>query len=93
MTIEQAIEIREHLITELNANGFGQVVTEINIKMEENHEEFERKPHGLLLYFFQESITVLENLSNRDYEQLLEKFNRYTEGENRIDSIVVELID
>ena len=39
MTPKQATDIREHLINQLNTNGFSHIVTEVNTRLEENYEE------------------------------------------------------
>jgi hypothetical protein len=95
MTQGQAIEIREHLVNQLNANGFSDIVTEVNTRLEENYEEseFQRNPHNLLTFFLSESIEVLEGLSNKNYEKLLERFNEFTTGDNKVQSISVELLN
>jgi hypothetical protein len=92
MTPEQATEIREHLIDQLNANGYSHIVTEVNTRLEENYEEneFERSPRYLLTFFLSESIDVLECLSNKNFDKLLNKFNN---GDNRVESITVELLN
>lgn len=94
MTPEQATEIREHLINELNANGFNDIVTEVNNRLVENCEEmdFERTPRYLLTFFLSESISVIEGLSNKNFDKLLNKFNEFIKGNNRIESISVELL-
>lgn len=95
MTPEQSTEIREHLINQLNANGFSDIVTEVNIRLEEDYEQkdFERNSHYLLNFFLSESIDVLESLSNKNFDKLLSKFNEFNEGDYDIESISVELLD
>ncbi len=95
MTQEHAIEIREHLVNQLNANGFSDIVTEVNTRLEENYEEseFQRNPRYLLTFFLSESIEVLEGLSNKNYEKLLGRFNEFTTGDNKVQSISVELLN
>ncbi len=95
MTQEQATEIREHLINQLNANGFSDIVTEVNTRLEENYneDEFQKNPRYLLTFFITESIEVLEGLSNKDYDKLLGRFNEFTRGDNKVQSISVELLN
>ena len=95
MTPKQATDIREHLINQLNANGFSHIVTEVNTRLEENYEEkeFERSPRYLLTFFLSESIDVLEGLSNKNFDKLLNKFNQFNKGDNRVRSISVELLN
>lgn len=95
MTPEQATDIREYLINQLNANGFSNIVTEVNTRLEENYEEkeFERSPRYLLTFFLSESIDVLEGLSNKNFDKLLNKFNEFNNGDNRVESILVELLN
>jgi hypothetical protein len=95
VTQQQAIEIRQHLIDELNKNGFGTIVSEINTRLEEEYDEekFERSSRYLLDFFLTESIEVLENLSNDNYPELINRFNEYTRGENKIEGIRVELLN
>jgi hypothetical protein len=93
MTEEEATEIRQHLIDQLNINGFGTVVSEINIRVEEDYEEkdFVRSPRFLLKYFLTESIDILGNLSNDKYAKLIGRFNEYNKSGN-LEGISVELI-
>ena len=95
MTQEQATEIREHLINQLNANGFSDIVTEVNTRLEENYneDELQKNPRYLLTFFITESIEVLEGLSNKDYDKLLGRFNEFTRGDNKVQSISVELLN
>ena len=68
MTPQQATEIREYLIGQLNANGFSDVVNEVYARLEEDYEEsdFERSPRYLTVFFLSESIDVLKGLSNKN---------------------------
>lgn len=95
MTAEQATDIREFLIKQLNSNGFSDIVTEVNIRLEENYEEeqFERNPRYLLDFFLSESIDVLDSLSNKNYSGLISKFDEFISGDNRIEKISVELLN
>jgi hypothetical protein len=98
MTSEEAKELREHLIDELDANGLGFVVQEVITRTEEDYSEedygeviFDRNSRSLLIYFIKECISVLDGLSNKDFPGLLNKLNENNEG-NKIESIVVELL-
>lgn len=95
MTPEQATDIREHLINQLNTNGFSHIVTEVNTRLEENYEEkeFEKNPRYLLTFFLSECIDVLEGLSNNNFDKLINKFNEFNRGDNRVESISVELLN
>lgn len=95
MTAEQATDIREFLIKQLNSNGFSDIVTEVNTRLEENYEEgeFERNPRYLLDFFLSESIDVLDSLSNKNYSGLINRFNEFNSGDNRIEKIYVELLN
>ena len=95
MTPEQATDIREYLIKQLNSNGFSDVVSEVNTRLEENYEEkeFERSPRYLLIFFLRESIDVLDSFSNKNYNELINRFNEFTTGTNRIEKISVELLN
>jgi hypothetical protein len=95
VTEQQATQIRQHLINELNKNGFGDIVSEVNTRLEEEYDEekFERNSRYLLVFFLSESIEVLENLSNDNYPELINRFNEYTKGESRIEAITVELLN
>lgn len=95
VTEQQATEIRQHLIDELNKNGFGEVVSQVNTRLEEEYddENFERNSRYLLGFFLTESIEVLENLSNDNYPELINRFNEYTKAEQRIETITVELLN
>lgn len=95
ITPEQAIDIREFLINELTNNGFGDIVTEVNIRLAEDYEEenFEREPRYLLDFFLTQSIEVLENLSNKNFQGLLNRLNEFTKSEQTIKTINVELLN
>lgn len=95
ITPEQATEIREFLTKELNTYGFNDIVTEVNTRLEEDYyeEDFKRSPQYLLLFFLKESISVLENLSNKNYEKLIDRFNELAQGETKIEKITVELMN
>lgn len=95
ITSEQANDIRDFLIKELNNNGFGDIVTEVNTRLEEEYEEenFERQPRNLLDFFLTQSIEILEDLSNNNFQGLINRLNEYTNGENKIETINVELLN
>lgn len=95
ITPEQANDIRDFLIKELNNNGFGDIVTEVNTRLEEEYEEekFERQPRYLLDFYLTQSIEVLENLSNKNFQGLINRFNEFTKGEKKIETINVELLN
>ena len=95
MTQDQAIEIREHLVNQLNVSGFSDIVTEVNTRLEESYEEieFQKNPRFLLTFFLSESIEVLQGLSNKNYEKLLERFNEFTTDDSKVQSISVELLN
>lgn len=95
MTSEQATDIREYLIKQLNSNGFSDIVSEVNTRLEENYEEekFERNPRYLLDFFLTESIDVLISFSNKNYYELINRFNEFNSGNNRIEKISVELLN
>ena len=95
ITPEQANDIRDFLIKELNNNGFGDIVTEVNTRLEEEYEEekFERQPRYLLDFYLTQSIEVLENLSNKNFQGLINRLNEFTKGENKIETINVELLN
>lgn len=95
VTPQQATELREFLIMELNNNGFGDIVIEVSTRLEEEYEDdnFERNPRYLLDFFLTESIEVLENLSNSNFEEIINRLNRFCESENSINTINVELLN
>lgn len=95
ITPEQAIDIREFLVKELNNNGFGDIVTEVNTRLAEEYEEekFERHPRYLLDFFLTQSIEILENLSNKNFQGLLNRLNEFAKSEQPIKTINVELLN
>jgi len=95
MTSDQANEIREFLISQLNENEYNDIVAEVNTRLEEDYGEraFERNPISVLTFFLVESIEVLENLSNRNFGSLISRFNQIISGENKIGRISVELLN
>lgn len=96
MTTEEAIEIREHLIEQLNINGFGDVVTEVNTRLREDYDEkeFERNPRYLLDFYLRESVDILENLSNStSYSKIISRINEVITGEAKVEKISVELMN
>jgi len=95
ITQEQATDIREFLIKELNRVGFSDIVIEVNTRIDEEYDEekFERQPHNLLNFFLTESIEVLENLSNNNFPKLINRLNEFTKGEQQIETINVELLN
>ena len=95
ITPEQANDIRDFLIKELNNNGFGDIVTEVNTRLEEEYEEekFERQPRYLLDFYLTQSIEVLENLSNKNFQGLINRLNAFTKAEKKIETINVDLLN
>jgi hypothetical protein len=95
ITPQQATDLIEFLIKELNNNGFSDIVTEVSTRLEEEYEEekFERTPRYLLDFFLTESIAVFENLSNKNFSGLINRLNEFTKGEKKIESINVELLN
>lgn len=94
MDRNQAKEILDHLILELNSNGFGIVVTEVNTRLEEDLEFEKWNPNylSLLRYFLKESIEIFENLSNNDFPGLINRLNKYLDGGHQIQTVSVEMI-
>lgn len=95
ITPQEATDLREFLIIELNRNGFSHIVTEVSTRLEEDFEEesFERSPRYLLDFFLTQSIESLENLSNSNYHGIISRFNEFTQSDERIQSINVELLN
>jgi hypothetical protein len=95
VTPQQAKEIREFLTIELNNNGFGDIVTEVSTRLEEEYEDdnIEMTPRYLLDFFLKESIEVLENLSNSNFEEIINRLNQFVQSENSINTINVELLN
>jgi hypothetical protein len=95
MTNEEAIEIRDHLISELRQKGFTDVIDEIQTRLLEDNEgrEFSRSQNELLSYFLSECIDLLRNRSNDNYQQLLKSLNQYNSGDIAIETIEVEYQD
>ena len=91
---QEAIELRLHLINELVQNGFGDVVNEINTRLQEDYieEGFERNARSLLEFFLAQSIEILENLSNKNFLQLINRFNELL-GEEKVEGLRVELLN
>lgn len=92
MTTEQATEIRTHLINELNANGFNDIVNEVNTRLQHDYGEgeFENTPRALLNFFLTESIDILEGISNNNFDSLINRFNFLNQGNIRVDKIIVD---
>ena len=95
MTQEQATELREFLVRELNTNGYSDIVLEVTTRLEESYDEehFERNPFYLLRFFLSESIQVLDSLSNNNFDRLITRFNKVINGNVRIEGISVELLN
>nr|WP_314494607.1 hypothetical protein [uncultured Chryseobacterium sp.] len=95
ITPQQANDIRAFLIKELNNNGFSDVVTQVNTRLEEEYEEekFEGQPRYLLDFYLTESIEILENLSNKNFQGLINRLNKFTNGKEKIKTINVELLN
>jgi hypothetical protein len=95
VTPQQAKEIMEFLTIELNNNGFGDIVTEVSTRLEEEYEDdnIEMTPRYLLDFFLTESIEVLENLSNSNFEEIINRLNQFVQSENSINTINVELLN
>lgn len=94
ITDEQAIEIKEYLTSELSKNGFGDVVSEVNLRLEEDYrnKDFFMSSQQLVLFFLNESIDILESLSNRNYETLIDRLNNFL-SEGEVKNIEVESLD
>ena len=94
MTSEQAIEIREFLIAELNINGFSNMVTTVNTSLKEIYEEedFERSQKSFTIFFLREIIEIFKSLSNKNYENIIQRFNQVLGEGLKVNSIFVELL-
>jgi hypothetical protein len=95
MTANQAVSIRKHLIQSLNESGFGEIVLEVNTRLEEDiiDDSFHMDPITHLLFFLRESINALKNISNDNYETIINRLNQYVITDNNpIKAITVELV-
>lgn len=95
MTNEQSQEILNHLINELNSNGFSFVVEEVNSRLEEDFEseKFNTNLNRTLIYFINQSIEIFENNSNTGIDKIIDKLNRYSSNDKQIKEISVQLIE
>jgi hypothetical protein len=95
ITPQEATDLREFLIIELNSNGFSDIVTEVSTRLEEDYEEesFERSPRNLLDFFLTQSIETLENLSNSNLQGIISRLNKFIQSSEKIQSINVELLN
>ncbi len=93
---QEAVEIRDHLIAELERTGYGDIVREVIFRLEEDPERgaFEQgNPAYFLNYFLSHAIDVFETISNDSFERLLNRFNEYLHTENKgIEAVEVELV-
>ena len=95
MTNEQSQEILNHLIYELNRNGFSFVVEEVNARLEEDFEfkKFNSNLNHTLIYFINQSIEIFENNSNTGIDKVIDKLNKYISSDEKIKEISVQLIE
>lgn len=93
MNREQAEEIRQHFIRELDTNGFSFVVDQVNVSAIDLFEEYKGNPKRFLLFYLEESIAVLESISNKNFQRTLSRINDNLDGTSTVDSINVEQID
>ena len=95
MTNEQSQEILNHLISELNRNGFSFVVEEVNARLEEDFEskKFNTNLNRTLIYFINQSIEIFENNSNTGIDKVIDKLNKYISSDEKIKEISVQLIE
>ena len=93
MTDDQAVDIQIHLIQELNRDGFGDLVEDSLLYLEDQLPENERiSPSDFLLSFLQEMIASIENISNENYKSLLARMNEsLSNTESRVTTLSVEL--
>lgn len=96
ITLQEAAELRDHLITELERTGYGGIVTQVISRLEEDPERDaieQGNPVYFLNYFLSQAIDVFETISNDNYERLLNRFNEYLHTENNgIEAVEVELV-
>ena len=90
----QAAEIRQHLITQLASNGYGQIVDEALTRQElQDAREYINNPTAALYQFINSLIQVFRSKSNSDYEAILARFNNTLIGENKVRQMLVSLSD
>ncbi|HAV55737.1 MAG TPA: hypothetical protein DCX41_12510 [Aequorivita sp.] len=95
MTEEQSRELLNHLVSELNTNGFSFVVEEILLRLEEDFEqkEVDRGSRQVLMFYLNEAIEIIKNHSNNNYDNLIGNLNEYLTQENKVKMISVELYE
>lgn len=95
ITPQEATDLREFLIKELNRNGYADIVTEVSSRLIEDYaeESFERSPRSLLDFFLSQSIEILENHSNSDYQRIIGRLNKFTTNDEKVQTIRVELLN
>lgn len=94
MTPLQAADFREFLSNELTANGFSDIVDEVNFRLLERFNDDERPLQGqneILFFFLGETIKVFDQISNKDFSTIVSRINENLE-EGSIEGIEVELL-
>ncbi|PWK72895.1 hypothetical protein LX99_04225 [Mucilaginibacter oryzae] len=97
MTPEQATEIYEHLIEEMEKNGFGDITRQVFTRQQERYESPDGRqerfsPRRILFDYMDDSINILEQMSGHHYQKVLSRLNENL-VEGYISEIEVELND
>jgi len=97
MTNEQAGAILTELIEELEANGFGEVVRQVRIRLEEafgdDGDILEISNRQQLKFYLSESIQILDSMSVSHLSEIIGLLNEFTQTEQPINEIRVALIN
>jgi|GEM_PF-5052826 len=92
--LNQAAEIRQHLITQLASNGYSYILEEAMIRQElQDSREYANNPTNALYQFIDSIIQVFRSKSNGDYETILQRFNEMLIGDNQVKRLLVSLSD
>lgn len=94
-TREQAAELNQFIISQLEQNGFGEIADEVllSLSQNQNYRELAQSPENVLNVFLEQTISSLRTRSNDKYARLLARFNELVDGENPVTGIEVELVE
>jgi hypothetical protein len=97
MTNSQANDILLHLIASFQANGYGEIISNVQARLIENLDETDgngiMESRTQLKFYLKNSIEILSSFSVNSLERTINRINESISGDLKVTEITIEQLD